>query len=194
MRCTGGSWKLPFWWIMRDFAYTWIREQPVLVRGPLCRETQITSKQCYSVCFSLSCYMDIGPRSVTWRRIAHEANRCTFWTSCSGVSWKRPFLSIMRSYMNTWLTEMQFLVGRGLHTGMENTQKISYLGCCFPSARDIWWRKGDTIVQKEPLCTSFMDTRVHKTEFCIFWTVQTFVPGKFSFNIIMHEFVHNSIT
>ena len=37
-------------------------------------------------------------RNVTWPK-SHEANRCTFRTSCTDASWKRTFLSIMR---NLW--------------------------------------------------------------------------------------------
>ena len=35
--------------------------------------------------------------NITWP-IAHEVNRCIFWTSCTGVSRKRHFLSIMRNF------------------------------------------------------------------------------------------------
>ena len=48
--------------------------------------------------------------------IAHEANRCTFLISCT-VSWKRPFLLILRNFGHSWLTEMLILVGGVLHTG-----------------------------------------------------------------------------
>ena len=64
---------------------------------------------------------------MTWP-IAHEANRCTFWTSCTGVSWKCSFLSIMRNFGYSWLTEMRILVGRVLHTVTDIALKMSNLG------------------------------------------------------------------
>ena len=45
-------------WIICDFGNS-------LVRGPLCRETQITPKLCFSSCLSLTCFMGISPGSVT---------------------------------------------------------------------------------------------------------------------------------
>ena len=92
-------------------------------------------------------------------------------------------------------SEMRILVERYLHTGTESPLKMSYLGCfVFLSARDIWWTKGDTIVQEEPLSTCFMDTTVHETDLCTFWTSQTFVSLKLCFLCIMHESGHSSIT
>ena len=61
--------------------------------------------------------------------LAHEANRCTFWTSCTGVSFKRPFLSMMLNFKKSWLTELRILVGRVMHTGTQITLKMSYIGC-----------------------------------------------------------------
>ena len=66
--------------------------------------------------------------NMTWP-LANEANRCTFWTSCTGVSWKRHFLCIMRNFEYSWHMQMQILVFRVLETGTESTLKISYLGC-----------------------------------------------------------------
>ena len=60
---------------------------------------------------------------------AHEANRCTFWTSCTGVSWKCPFLCIVHNFGDSFLTEMRILVREVLHTGGEITLKMSYLRC-----------------------------------------------------------------
>ena len=51
---------------MRDFAYSWITEQPTFVPGLLCSETLITLKPCFSPYFSVSCCMRIRPISVTW--------------------------------------------------------------------------------------------------------------------------------
>ena len=61
--------------------------------------------------------------------IAHEANRCTFWTSCTGVSWKRHFLCIMRIFGYSVLTNMRIFFGRVLHRGTEISLKMWYLGC-----------------------------------------------------------------
>ena len=114
---------------MSDFIYSLNTKQTILVAGPLCIETQITPKQCFSPYYSLSCCMRIRSRSVTWRPVAHEANRWTFWTSCTSVSWKRSFLFILPNFRYSWLTEMRILVGRVLHTGTEITLKMWYLGC-----------------------------------------------------------------
>ena len=63
--------KLLYLWIMRDFAYSSITEQPILITGPLCSEKQIRMKPRFSPYFSLSCCMQRRPRSVTllglWR-------------------------------------------------------------------------------------------------------------------------------
>ena len=118
--------------------------------------------------------------NMTWF-IAHEANRCTF--RVAGVSWKRHFLWIMRNSGYSWHTDMQILVGIVLHADTESILKTSYLFFFLPGA---YGEKGDTIVQEEPLCTCFMDTTVHETELCTFWTIQTFVSGKLSF------FMHNA--
>ena len=48
--------------------------------------------------------------NITWP-IAHEANRCKVWTSCTGGSWKCPFLCIMRNFGYSWLTHIQILLG-----------------------------------------------------------------------------------
>ena len=62
----------------------------------------------------------------------------------------------------------------------------------FLSARYIWSTKINTVAQKQPLYTCFMDTTVHGTELCIFWTSQTFVSTKLCFLCVMHEFGHSS--
>ena len=63
-QCGHWSWKPHYLFIMRDFAYSWITEQHILVRGSLSRETQTTPKPCFSPYFLLSCSMGIRPRSV----------------------------------------------------------------------------------------------------------------------------------
>ena len=124
--------------------------------------------------------------NMTWP-IAHEENRCTFWTSCTGVSWKCHFLCIMRSFGYSSLTDMRILVGRVLHTGMESKLKMSNFGCFwFSFFQDIWWTKGETMVQEERLCTCFLGTKVHETELCTFWTTQNSLSRELLFN------VHNS--
>ena len=96
---------------------------------------------------------------MTWP-IAHEANRCKFWTSCPVGSWKRPFLCIMRNFEYSWLTEMRILVRRVVQRSTESTLKMSYLRCFRFSfcQRYKSWTKGDTTVHYKPLCTCFMDT------------------------------------
>ena len=59
--------------------------------------------------------------------MAHDENRCTFWTSCTVVSWKRPFLWILCKFTYSWLTEMRILLLRVVHTGTEITLKMGYL-------------------------------------------------------------------
>ena len=58
------AWGLRYLWIMRDFAYSWITEHFILVRGSWCRETQITPKPSFSSFFAFVLH---GPRNVTWR-------------------------------------------------------------------------------------------------------------------------------
>ena len=119
--------------------------------------------------------------NIAWP-IAHEVNRCIFWTSCTAVSRKRSFLSIMRNFGYSCPTMMIILVGRVLHAGTEFTLIMSYLGCfLFSLCRNIRWTKSDSIVQEVALCTCFMDTKVHKTELCTFWTIETFVSRKHFF-------------
>ena len=59
----------------------------------------------------------------------HEANQCRFWTRCTGVSWKCPFLGIMYNSGYSFLAEMWILVGKIVYTGREITLKMSYLRC-----------------------------------------------------------------
>ena len=98
-------------WIMCDFGHSLITEQPLLVRGPLCRETQIMPKPCFSSCLSLTCFMGISPGSVTWLIL----QRTKWMGAHSGhvalVSWKRHFLCIMRNFGNSCLTDMRIMAG-----------------------------------------------------------------------------------
>ena len=80
---------------------------------------------------------------MSWN-IAHESNRCSFWTSCTGVLWKRNFLCIVRNFGDNWHTEMGFLVLRIMYTSTETALKISYLGCfsflfCQVYMVNKWW-------------------------------------------------------
>ena len=86
---------------MRDFAYSWITEQPFVHREANHTETS------FSACFSFFApeyvliimflaFVLYTPRCVTWP-LAHEANLCKFSTSCTDLSWKRPVLCIMQT-------------------------------------------------------------------------------------------------
>ena len=77
------SWKLRYLWIMSDIVYSWITEQPILVRGFLYTETVL-----FTMFFTFVLYGHKAEECDVTCPIAHEANRCTFWASCSGVSWK----------------------------------------------------------------------------------------------------------
>ena len=66
-------------------------------------------------------------RFLAARLIATESNRCTFLISCTGVSWKGPFLCIMRNFKHSLLTEMRILIGHVVHRGRKITRKMSYL-------------------------------------------------------------------
>ena len=111
---------------MCDFAHSWITQQLILVRGPLCRETQITLKPCISPYFSLSCCMGMRPRSVTWLRLWRTKRIGALSGHVALVSRKRHFLCIMRNF---GFLIMRILVGRTLHRSKESSLKMSYLGC-----------------------------------------------------------------
>ena len=115
--------------IMRDFACSWISEQPILLRGLFCRDANNTETVLFTMFFPFVLYGHHAEECNMTGPIAHEANRCTYWTSCTGLSWKRPFLSIIRNFGYSWLTDMRILVGRVLHTGTEITLKMSYSDC-----------------------------------------------------------------
>ena len=94
------------------------------------REANNTETVFFTMFFAFVIYR---PRSVTCLGTCnmpwHEANRCSFWTSCTGVSRKRIFFSIMRNFAYNWLKEMRFLFERVEHTNTESTLKTLYLGC-----------------------------------------------------------------
>ena len=123
------SFKLRYLWIMRDFAHSWITEQPTFVRAPLCRDANHTETVFFNRFFTFVLYGHKDEEcNMTWP-IAHEAYRCTLWTSCTGMSCKRPFLSMIRYSGYSCLTDMRILVLRVLNTGSQSTLKRSYLGC-----------------------------------------------------------------
>ena len=65
-------------------------------------------------------YVLYGHKAEECDDLGHEANRCTFWTSCIGVSWKQ-----------LWV---QLAYGVGNLAGTEITLKTSYLGCFWLSS------------------------------------------------------------
>ena len=82
------SWELRYLYIFRDFAYSWITEQPNLVRL-LCRDANNTETVLFTMFFAFVLYGHKTEEcNMTWA-IPHEANRCTFSRSWNGVSWKR---------------------------------------------------------------------------------------------------------
>ena len=109
-----------------------------LVRGLFLQsDANNTETVLFTMFFAFVLYGHKAECNMNWP-IGQEVNRYTLWTSCTGVSLKRPFLSTMRSLGDSWLTEMRILVGRVLHIGTERTLKMSYLVCfCFLSARDL---------------------------------------------------------
>ena len=108
-------------WIMLDFAYT---EQLNFVPGHLCKVASNTETVLFTMFLAFVFYWHKAEEcNITWP-ITHQRYRCTFWTSCTGVSWKRPFVFILRNFWYNWLTEMRILVGQVRHTGMESTLKM----------------------------------------------------------------------
>ena len=101
-------------WIMRQFAYL---AAHLGSRSFVHRDANKTETVLFTMFFAFLFYGHYAEEcNMTWP-IAHDTNRWTFWTSCTGVSWKRPFLSIMLIFGYSWLTDMRILVGRVLETG-----------------------------------------------------------------------------
>ena len=66
--------------VICDFGDSWITEQHILVRGPLCRKTQIMPRPCFSPCLSLSCCMGRGVyrhANLVWTSSAHGCGKYT---------------------------------------------------------------------------------------------------------------------
>ena len=62
------------------------------------RDANNTESVLFTIFFAIVLYGHKAEEcNITWP-IAHESNRCTFWTSCTGVSLKRRFLSTMRNF------------------------------------------------------------------------------------------------
>ena len=127
--------------------------------------------------------------NISWP-VAHEADRWTFWTSCSG------FMETPILVHNAQLL-VQLAYGEGnlgwttsAHRYGKNTENIIFWVFL------VFFLPGYIVNkrQEEPLCTCFRNTKVHETEMCIFWTSQTFVSLKLCFQCIMHEFEHSLIT
>ena len=59
------------------------------------------------------------------------------------------------------------------HTYGEYAENVIVSGVCFYFS----FRPDDMVnkMQEESLCTRFMNTTVHETDLCTFWTIQTFV-------------------
>ena len=78
--------------------------------------------------------------NLTWP-IAEEAHRCTFWAICTLVSWKTPFLCILRNFWYSWLTDIQVLVVRSssaLKYGKYTENVLFIMLLVFFSDWDIW--------------------------------------------------------
>ena len=140
-------------WIMCDFGQSCITVQ---------RDANNAETVLFTMSFAFVLYGHKAEESnMTWP-VAHEANRCTLWASCTGESWKRHFLSIMRNFGYSRLTHMQILVGRFLHTSTESTPKISYLVCFWLSFSQGY------VVNMRNRSARFINTALHETELCTF--------------------------
>ena len=61
-RYTSGLWKLRYLWIMRDFGYSLITEQNILVRDPLWRDAKNAEALLFTMFFA---FVPYGSWSVT---------------------------------------------------------------------------------------------------------------------------------
>ena len=93
--------------IMRDFAYDRLRSSPSWFFVQ--REANNNKTALFTVFRFRAIWTEEW--NMTWS-IAHEANRCSFWTSSTGVSWKRPFLCIMCNLDHNFHTEMRIYVAQ----------------------------------------------------------------------------------
>ena len=142
----------------------------------------------FSIVFASVLYVHKAEESSMSRPKAHQANRCTFWTSWPGVSRKYLFMWILRNFGYSWLTEMRILVGRILHTGAEITLKIWYVGCHWFS-----FCQGYMVNKRRHYSAGGIrvDTTVHQTDLCTFWTSQTLFLVQNAWNAwIWEQFNH----
>ena len=93
------------------------------------RDANNTETVLFNMCFAFLLYGHEAFFTMCFSFPLHWANRCTFWTSCTGVSRKCPFLCILPNFGYSFLTEMRILVGQVLHTGGEIGLKMSYIRC-----------------------------------------------------------------
>ena len=107
---------------MRDFAYDRLRSSPSWFFVQ--REANNNKTALFTVFRFRAIWTEEW--NMTWS-IAHEANRCSFWTSSTSVSWKRPFLCIMCNLDHNFHTEMRIYVAQVVHPSLEGTLKMSYL-------------------------------------------------------------------
>ena len=157
---------------MCDFGHSWIMEQPILVGCPLCREKHVTPKPCFSPCFSLSCCMGRRQSSVTWQPRGESVYNLDklHWCVMETCGYCVTLILAYGDANLGWTSSA--------HRYGNYTRNVIFRVFGFLSERDTWWTKGETIVQLEPLCKCFMETTVHETELCTFWTIPTFVSGK----------------
>ena len=73
-------------WKMCDFGQSWITEQPILVRVPLCRDAKNAETVLFTMLFAFVLHGHNAEKCTMTMPLANAANRCTFWTSCTGVS------------------------------------------------------------------------------------------------------------
>ena len=120
-----------------------------------------------------------GMISVTSRPIANQANLCTFWTCCTVVSWKRPFLCIMSNlstvclrWCESWLEEFLTQV-RKVHWKCHIAGVFAFL-----FARDIWTNDdtiGTALHMFHGHCSTW-DWIVHILDKSNFFVEQTLLP------------------
>ena len=180
---------------MRDFPYSWITEQLIVVRCSLWRDARNTETMLFTMFLAFVLYGHKADEcNMTWP-IAHEVHRCTFWTSCTGVSCKRPFLCILRNFWCSSLMDMQVLVGRVLHTGIESSLKMSYLGCfwfSFYQGHMVSKRRQYSALHVFHVHYTTRDWVVHILDW-IMLDNDNFLSRKLCFLCIMYKFGHSSV-
>ena len=87
------SWEFRYFWIMRDFAHSLITEQPILVRGLLCRDANNTKTVLFKMFFAFMPYGQKADQCNMMMRIGVASLQDSL------VPWKRNFLWIMRYFL-----------------------------------------------------------------------------------------------